>query len=712
MKSLRTSPAAKLIAVILAVLTAAGGFWASFVTLGNWDDLWMGKAVDFYDSNAIYAPLREAEYQAERLAYLYQTEQWNGSLTYSEEKERQSLKEALDPANTNLRFQIHTQDGSLVYDNLNGAALDAVVDKVRMETAGFRRAQANSEDRQIWDSAEELYYLAVTVDGETQIFTPGNAQDADQYGWYFSGYNWSYDADADGRRTSVEYVIEYGAARPLSAHDAMWEARNEYGDISPWLPGAAALALALDLSALGLTIFLCLAAGRRREGGRVRLNWHDRVPYDLYLLLQLGAYSLLLEGGSEIVWNFNQDVTLRVVVGLGIISIGFSGCALALILTTATRLKTHTVLRSMILWRICARIGRGIGGFFARLWRNWSLVWRVGLAFVIYLIGTVLTGLTVFLIPVYQGLALYAILRWIKQWEAVRAGVGQIIGGNPDFKIDTKKMYPDLREHAEQLNDLGGAIGNAVDERLKSERFKAELITNVSHDLKTPLTSIINYVDLLKKEEVANTKALEYIEVLDRKSQRLKKLTEDLVEASKASTGTLTVNRERLGVVQLTRQALGEYEEKFAQSGLELVPALPEEELYVQADGRHLWRILDNLLSNCCKYALGGTRVYLDVNRWDGSVNISVKNISRQALNIPPDQLMERFVRGEESRSTEGSGLGLSIARSLTELQGGAFRLAIDGDLFKAVVTFPEAGIPVPPPPALEDGQDFPAQQR
>ena len=264
------------------------------------------------------------------------------------------------------------------------------------------------------------------------------------------------------------------------------------------------------------------------------------------------------------------------------------------------------------------------------------------------------------------------------------------MGGEPDFKIDTAGMYRDLREHAEQLNDLGAAISTAVEEQLKSERFRAELITNVSHDLKTPLTSIINYVDLLKKTEIPDPRAVEYIEVLDRKSQRLKKLTEDLVEASKASTGSLTVVREKLGFTQLLDQALGEYGEKFEKSGLTPVLTTPDHELYVEADGRHLWRIIDNLLGNCVKYAMPGTRVYLDVKAWDGNVVLSVKNVSKDPLNVPAEQLMERFVRGDVSRTTEGSGLGLSIARSLTELQGGAFRLDIDGDLFKAVVSFPE----------------------
>ena len=226
---------------------------------------------------------------------------------------------------------------------------------------------------------------------------------------------------------------------------------------------------------------------------------------------------------------------------------------------------------------------------------------------------------------------------------------------------------------------------------MKSERFKAELITNVSHDLKTPLTSIINYVNLLNTTEQTDPKALEYIQVLERKSMRLKKLTEDLVEASKASTGALTVNRERISLAQLLDQALGEYEEKLEARHLSVVRTIPEGDSYVYADGRHLWRVMDNLLGNCAKYAMEGTRIYIELTRGKGSITLSMKNVSREPLNVPAQQLMERFVRGDSSRSTEGSGLGLSIARSLTELQGGQFHLVVDGDLFKAMVTLPQA---------------------
>ena len=288
-----------------------------------------------------------------------------------------------------------------------------------------------------------------------------------------------------------------------------------------------------------------------------------------------------------------------------------------------------------------------------------------------------------------------AVLMGLCWWSAgfgrVRKGTEIIAAGNLNHQIETAHLPADLRGHAEVLNNISDGLAASVNEQMKSERFKAELITNVSHDLKTPLTSIINYVNLLKATDQTDPRAQSYIEVLDRKSLRLKKLTEDLVEASKASTGVLAVNREKIGMAQLLDQALGEYEEKLEEKHLTVVRTVPEGESYVYADGRHLWRVIDNLLSNCAKYALEGTRVYIELVRGKGSVSLSVKNISREALNVPPERLMERFVRGEESRSTEGSGLGLSIARSLTELQGGTFELAVDGDLFKAVVTLPQS---------------------
>ena len=236
------------------------------------------------------------------------------------------------------------------------------------------------------------------------------------------------------------------------------------------------------------------------------------------------------------------------------------------------------------------------------------------------------------------------------------------------------------------INDIAGGFSNAIEEGLRSERLKTELITNVSHDIKTPLTSIINYVDLLKKEEIQDEKVKEYITILDKKSQRLKKLTEDLVEASKVSSGNVKLQLEEIKLKELINQSIGEFRDRFEEKNLQIETNMPEEEVKIEADNRYLYRVIENLFSNVTKYALENSRVYIDMKKEKGKIEISIKNISKEKLNISSEELMQRFVRGDKARYTEGSGLGLSIAKSLIELQGGDFAIYIDGDLFKVVM--------------------------
>ena len=267
-------------------------------------------------------------------------------------------------------------------------------------------------------------------------------------------------------------------------------------------------------------------------------------------------------------------------------------------------------------------------------------------------------------------------------------GSRHIADGEIEYKIRTEQMLPALKEHGENLNRINEGVSRAVNEKMKSERFKTELITNVSHDIKTPLTSIINYVDLLEKEEIDNEKTKEYLEVLERQSARLKKLIEDLIEASKASSGALSVNLEKLEAGVFLVQTVGEFEEKTEKNGLELIIKKPEEAVYIMADGRHFWRVIDNLMNNICKYAQPQTRVYINLEQAEEKVRISFMNTSKYQLNISSEELMERFVRGDSSRNTEGNGLGLSIAGSLMELMKGKMTLHVDGDLFKVVLEF------------------------
>ncbi len=280
--------------------------------------------------------------------------------------------------------------------------------------------------------------------------------------------------------------------------------------------------------------------------------------------------------------------------------------------------------------------------------------------------------------------AYYAVL----QINELQKAAGKMADGNLGYKVRTEKMFSPCKRHGDNLNKIGEGLSKAVDERMKSERFKTELITNVSHDIKTPLTSIINYVDLLEKEELHNEKAEEYLDVLERQSSKLKKLIEDLVEASKASTGNLEVGNELLEAGVFLTQTVGEFEEKLSLSGLQLIVKKPEEAVYISADGRHLWRVVDNLMSNICKYAQPSSRVYVNLEKEYDIVTITFRNISKYELNINGDELMERFIRGDSSRNTEGHGLGLSIAKSLMDLMGGGMEITVDGDLFKVRLNF------------------------
>ncbi|NNJ33023.1 sensor histidine kinase [Lacrimispora defluvii] len=275
------------------------------------------------------------------------------------------------------------------------------------------------------------------------------------------------------------------------------------------------------------------------------------------------------------------------------------------------------------------------------------------------------------------------------QTDQINQALLNISNGNTTYKIDTKLFYGKERELAENINHISTGLETALQEKVRSERLKADLITNVSHDIKTPLTSIINYVDLIKREKIQDPRIQGYLEVLEQKSQRLKTLTEDLVEASKASSGNLKLEMTSIDFVELIYQTNGEFEEKFALRHLELVSTLPDDAMLIEADGRYLWRVLENLYNNAFKYAMEHSRVYVDITKEEKNILFTIKNISENPLNIRADELTERFVRGDVARTTEGSGLGISIAKSLTELQGGQFQLYIDGDLFKATVAFP-----------------------
>ena len=359
-------------------------------------------------------------------------------------------------------------------------------------------------------------------------------------------------------------------------------------------------------------------------------------------------------------------------------------------------------------WKYISRLMKWLWEFVTTPLRALKKVCQEVIHSVLANISVFLSGIFLFSAVSFVELFLYMWARWdvivffsIKVVEAVvlfivlfhmerlHEGSKRIAAGDLLTPVDTTKMYWKFKEHGENINKAGDGIALAVKERMKSEHFKTELITNVSHDIKTPLTSIINYVDLIKKEDISDEKIQGYVEVLDRQSARLKKLIEDLMEASKASTGNLIVSLEECDVEVLLTQIIGEFEERLQKNQLEVVVNKPDYPVKMMADGRHMWRIVDNLLNNACKYSLPNSRVYVSLEQEQNEVIMIFKNISKTALNIPSEELLERFVRGDSSRNTEGSGLGLSIAQSLTELMQGCMKLEIDGDLFKVILRFP-----------------------
>ena len=445
-----------------------------------------------------------------------------------------------------------------------------------------------------------------------------------------------------------------------------------------WAIPLTALCLAL---AVALFIFLLVSAGHRTGTQEVARNWFDRIPLELVLL---GMALLVGFGGRAL-----TDRTLTV---LGLFLPMLLALGLLFSMTFAVRCKTKTLVKGTLLYWVCRGAWAGAKGLWYMV-KNLPLVWKTALVWggisfvelVACLSERAEASLVVWFI---EKLVLTpVILMFAIGLKKLQDGARRMAAGDM-APVPEKFLFPDERKHAQSLNSIGQGARLAVEKQLKSERLKTELITNVSHDLKTPLTSIISYVDLLKKEGLASEHAPEYVDVLDRQSQRLKKLTEDLVEASKASTGNIQTHPEDVDVNLLLSQAAGEYAERLAAAGLTPVTTLDSGEPHIRADGRLLWRVFDNLLSNACKYALAGTRVYLTTEAKDGEVKIAFRNVSREPLNISAEELMERFVRGDASRNTEGSGLGLSIAKSRTELNHGALELTVDGDLFKATLVF------------------------
>ena len=448
-----------------------------------------------------------------------------------------------------------------------------------------------------------------------------------------------------------------------------------------------------------ILMYLIISIGYKKGEDSIVLNDFDKIPLEIitFFAIIIECIPFILLNG--ITRDYNAIISLVITGGLVIYVL----CAIILN-TTVKRLKSKTFLKSTITGKILKWISICAKALYHKLKIAWdTLTYSSDLKVKVIVEFIIISALAIFIFLVFHNsgmvvilefiliaVTLYKIIKFIKNCSQIERKLKEMYEEDNSNKLYEDDFGNEFKNSVRYLNNISNGFENAIQDRMKSERMKVELITNVSHDIKTPLTSIINYVDLLKKEKIENEQAKEYIEILDSKSQRLKKLTEDLVEASKVSTGNISLNLEKINAVELVKQATGEFEDKFKKSGLETIINVDENEINIMADSRYMYRVIENLFSNVSKYALENSRVYIDIKEDSSEKNviIEVKNISKDKLNISAEELMQRFVRGDKSRATEGSGLGISIAQNLTELQKGKFELNLDGDLFKVKLIF------------------------
>ena len=489
-----------------------------------------------------------------------------------------------------------------------------------------------------------------------------------------------------------DMTLIIGIDTELSAEDDIYEASREYEQLHPWIKVCTFSGLVSLMGWIISLVYLTLATGRRTGEEKIHLNPIDKIKTEIlvaaFIFMMVELVILITKVNSE------EWAVYGIIVASGTVSLVIDGLFLIFYLSMVRRMKAE------MLWEtsVACWLERGIRKVFARQ----KTTVRVLLLFAGHMAVCFILAVGAFyyrsmtalvLLLLFSAGECYMILRKAVEQYQIRLGVEKIRDGALSGKIDIEQLHGEEKSLAEAINNIGEGLLHAVDDSTKNERMKADLITNVSHDIKTPLTSIINYVNLMKLEKIDNERVQGYIQILDEKSQRLKQLTADLVEASKISSGNVKLDMQVIDLVELVYQTSGEFNEKFEQKELTIVTKLPKTAVLIRADGRQLYLVIENLYNNVAKYALEKTRVYVDIAYVEEKVVFSIKNVSEHSLareNSNAGDLTERFIRGDSSRTTEGSGLGLSIAKSLTVLMGGVFDIKVDGDLFKASITFPQ----------------------
>ena len=650
-----------------------------------------GKLEDYVSDWDLYYDLcNQVKTAANGLAYNY--------------KEYLEFNNFYQADNTNMRYLIvqETDEGRQIFTNLtaqdDGNPAFACAEEL-MKTGTLADEAAVHSRYVYYDPADMVYETNTGIDEET---VRGIVQ----------GYDYAYPE-------TTKFWIGVDTAYPVG--DQFRQGFLGFCNYGVYLWQGVAAALIAGVLYLLLWFYLTCTAGRTmdEEGNRcVGLQPFDRaVPTEGALVLACGAVCIglgvfvlltdLLGIDPTSPWEIAGMTEPARTWSVGLMAVYVflaDWIAMSFFYSLVRRIKARTLWKNSYARRLAGRASR----FGWKVYDNSDIVLRTWLpyaAFVLFNIALLLIAFVhdsgsflcwfalfaLMAVDLFVGIVLF---RNAKEQQEIVEGIETIAGGALEHQVDTDRLHGNNLTLANSVNSIGKGIKEAVETSMKDERMKADLITNVSHDIKTPLTSIINYVDLIKREEVDNERIRGYIKVLDEKSQRLKQLTDDLVEASKISSGNINLHFEKIDLTELMNQTLGEFSEKFEQKRLTAVMNVNVKKAVIEADSRRIWRVIENLFNNIFKYALEGTRVYLTIDSapaQDGHIELSVKNISAMALNCNPDELTERFIRGDESRTTEGSGLGLSIAKNLTEAQGGTFEIRLDGDLFKVVMTFPAA---------------------
>ena len=583
-----------------------------------------------------------------------------------------AYKENLDlfsPSMTNMRYllipksvtEITPEDyKEKIYTNIMtfGNAEFSDVDGLLSHIRGFR-------DYLIYDSSNMDYQVSNMPISLSEL----------------SSYVKSYPPSVDG-----EFILAIAVDPQYMASDNLQMYKQQYEEIRPLSRMAVYGVVLGGIMYLLTMVYLTMAAGRSTDEERtIRLNRFDHIKTEAALLL-IAVPSVALLAAASLLSVYDLGMTEFALLGGGI-ALLFNLLFLSGYLSLVRRMKSKTLWANSV----CCAAYRGLQLALRNRKATTKTLLSYGGFLALNILFLCLGGWGFFLAVVFDCAAGVFLMRQAVQRQRILDGIGKIAEGDLKHQIPVERLEGDNLVLAEAVNQIGKGLSSAVEKSIKDERLKSDLITNVSHDIKTPLTSIINYVDLLKREDIQNERAKNYIAILEDKALRLKHLTDDLVEASKISSGNVKLELTRINFQELINQTNGEFSEKFEDKGLRFVVSMPEEPVVIEADGRRLWRIIENLYNNAAKYAMPNTRVYVELTIVGHMVRFSIKNISEQPLNIEAGELTERFIRGDVARSTEGSGLGLSIAKNLTELQKGRFDIYLDGDLFKVTIIFPEA---------------------